>query len=211
MVAMMGNAKMLLSRPALGGAMLIAAASLALSGCISLAPNPPEELFRLTPEETAPVGSTASGLLSDAIFVLDPETDRSLDVLRLPVRVDASRVAYLKRAAWVEKPARQFRALLAETLRARSGRLVVEGGDFEATGRTRVGGRLLQMGYDAQAHAVVVRFDAWVSRGEGGTQVASRRFEAVVEGLDAKPKLVGPALNKAANDVARQVADWIKG
>lgn len=185
-------------------------ATLSLSGCISLGGKPPEELLRLTPSEASPVGTTSSGQLTEAIVVLDPEADRGLDVLRVPVTVDASSVAYLKDALWIEKPTRQFRSLLAETLRARTGKLVVEGGDFEVTGRTLVGGRLLQMGYDVRTSAVVVRFDA-IRTDRGGTPVQSKRFEAVVSGVEAKAKPVGAALNQAANDVARQVADWVKG
>ncbi|WP_159978542.1 MULTISPECIES: ABC-type transport auxiliary lipoprotein family protein [unclassified Novosphingobium] len=186
------------------------AAALTLSGCVSLGTKPPDELLRLTAQETAPAGTTSSGQLSEAIVVLDPEADRGLDVLRVPVTVDASSVAYLKDALWIEKPTRQFRSVLAETLRARTGKLVVEGGDFEVTGRTLIGGRLLQMGYDAQRSAVVVRFDA-VRTDRGGTPLQTRRFEAVVNGVEAKAKPVGAALNQAANDVARQVADWVKG
>lgn len=196
-------------RQAASGALAVMA-SLALAGCISFGAKPPDQLFRLAAEDAAPAGAIATGQLSDAIVVLDPESDRSLDVLRVPVQVDVSNVAYLKDALWIEKPTRQFRSLLAETLRARSGRLVVEGGDFEATGKTLVGGRLLQMGYDAQKSAVVVRFDAMVTE-RGDPQVRSRRFEAVVNGVPAKAGIVGPALNTAANDVARQIADWLKG
>lgn len=193
-----------------GHGLMAAAAALTLSACVSLGTKPPDELLKLTPQDGAPVGATASGQLSDAIVVLDPESDRGLDVLRVPVTVDSSSVAYLKDALWVEKPTRQFRSLLAETLRARTGQLVVEGGDFEVTGKTLIGGRLLQMGYDAQRSAVVVRFDAVRSeRGTGPLQ--TKRFEAVVNGVEAKAKPVGAALNQAANEVARQVADWVKG
>ncbi|WP_255406049.1 ABC-type transport auxiliary lipoprotein family protein [Novosphingobium sp. CF614] len=191
--------------------LLAVAACLALAGCVSIGGKAPEELFRLTPEETAPAGATASGQLGDALVVLDPEADRSLDVLRVPVRVDAARLAYLKDAAWVEKPARQFRSLLAETIRARTGKLVVEGGDFEVTGKTQVGGRLLQMGYDVQKSAVVVRFDAMRGSRAGDAEISTKRFEAIVNGVEPKANAVGPALNQAANDVARQVADWVKG
>lgn len=189
--------------------LLAAVAALSISGCVSLGTKPPDELLKLTPEQSAPVGATASGQLTDAVVVLDPESDRGLDVLRVPVTVNAAGLSYLKDALWVEKPTRQFRSLLAETLRARTGQLVVEGGDFEVTGKTLIGGRLLQMGYDAQKSAVVVRFDAVRSeRGAGPLQ--TRRFEAVVNGVEAKAKPVGAALNQAANDVARQVADWVK-
>lgn len=186
----------------------VAAVCLALPGCLSLGPKVPEELIRLTPETGVQIGSQTSGRLSDAIVVLDPEADRTLDVLRVPVQVNASSVAYLKDASWVEKPTHQFRALLAETIRAGAGVLVVEGGDFETTGKTVVGGRLLHMGYDAPTRSVVVRFDA-MRRDRGGEFIA-RRFEAVVADVEPSAKQVGPALNRAANDVARQVAAWVK-
>ena len=54
---------------------------------------------------------------------------------------------------------------------------------------------------------MVVRFDAL--REEPGGQVTSRRFEATVPGVAPKVEAVAPALNKAANEVAQQVADWV--
>ena len=191
--------------------MVVAAGCFALAGCISLGGKAPSELFKLTTEEPVPAGTTVSGPLTDAVVVLDPEADRSLDMLRVPVRLNASSLAYLKDGAWVEKPTRQFRSLLAETIRARTGLLVVEGGDFEVTGKTRVGGRLLQMGYDAPSGAVIVRFDAMLSRGASNNDIVTKRFEAVVNGVEPKAKPVGAALNHAANEVVRQVADWVKG
>jgi len=187
---------------------VIAAACLTLPGCISLGAKVPEQLIKLTPDVSAPAGATASGQLSDAIVVLDPEADRSLDVMRVPVQINESSVAYLKDASWIEKPTRQFRNLLAETLRAETGKLVVEGGDFEVTGKTLIGGRLLNMGYDAPSSSVVVRFDAM--RREPGGEIVTRRFESVVNNVEPKADWVGPALNQAANDVARQVAQWVK-
>jgi cholesterol transport system auxiliary component len=188
----------------------IAVLALALAGCVSLGGGkPPEALIALTADERAPAGPMASGTANNAIVVLDPEADRRFDVDRVAVQVTPSNVAYLKDAIWVEKPARQFRRLLAETVRARASRVVVEGGDYEVTGSTMVSGRLLQMGYDASAQAVVVRFDAMVE--EKGGAVRSRRFEAEVPGVAASAAAVGPALNRAANEVAKEAAGWILG
>lgn len=205
----MGNVTrgLLKSAPLRGGT--AAAACLALAGCLSLGGKVPDQLLRLTPETSAPVGAQANGRIADAIVVLDPEADRSLDVLRVPVQVDASSIAYLKEASWVEKPTRQFRNLLAETIRAGTGGLVVEGGEYEVTGRLAVGGRLLRMGYDVPTRSVVVRFD--VMRSARGGEIVTRRFEAAVQDVEPEAEAVGPALNRAANDVARQIADWIKG
>ena len=63
------------------------------------------------------------------------------------------------------------------------------------------------MGYDARLQSVVVRYDALRDDGKGG--VMTRRFEAVVPGVSPKAEAVGAALNRAANDVAGQVADWV--
>lgn len=190
--------------------LLATGVSLVLAGCVSLAPKAPDTLIRLTPEHTTPAGSAVKGKLADAIVVEDPESDRSLDALRVPVRVNASSLAYLKGAGWVEKPTRLFRGLLAETIRAETGEMVLEGGDYEVKGKTFLGGRLLEMGYDAPTRSVVVRFDA--VRSQRGSDVLERkRFESVVPNIQPEPEAVGPALNQAANAVAQEVAAWVKG
>lgn len=117
-------------------------------------------------------------------------------------------MSYLKDAWWIEKPSRQFRSLLAETLRADTGQLVVEGGDFEVTGKTLIGGRLLDMGYDVATSSVVVRFDA--IRTERNGPIVTKRFESVVPGIKPEAALIGPAINQAANVVAKDVAAWVK-
>lgn len=190
----------------IGGA-LAALASLALTGCIGLGGEPPEQLLSIAPTSTRPAGPSSSVSATDAIVVLDPEADRSLEMLRVPVRVNAATIAYLKDIGWVEKPARQFRSLLAETLRSKTGRLVVEDGDFDVIGRTLVSGRLLAMGYDAPSQSVVVRLD--MQKQEKGGAIVSRRFEAVVPSIEAKAAPVAAALGQAANDVAAQVAGWV--
>lgn len=184
------------------------AAALLVAGCVNLGGgDPPKQLISLTPQNAAPAGELGGSSQRDALVVLDPEADRRLDVQRVPVQVNDAAIAYLKDATWVERPARQFRRLLAETIRARGKRLVVEAGDASEGGRVMLGGRLLDMGYDARTQSVVVRFDAMRTDAEGN--MLSRRFEATVPGVSPKAEDVAPALNKAANDVAAQVADWV--
>jgi len=179
--------------------------ALSLSACVSLGPKVPESLFTLTADHPAAAGTAASGSYSSAIVVLEPEAEQRLAVTRVPVQIDDANVAYLKKAMWVERPARLFQRLVAETIRAKGSRLVVEN-DPGSSG-LRLSGRLLDMGYDARSQSVVVRYDAvkeW-----GGGKVEVRRFESVVPGVDDKAGAVGPALNQAANEVARQVAEWV--
>ncbi len=185
------------------------ALTLALPACVSLgAGKAPPQLIGLTAASSAPLAATASGKRGDAIVVLEPETDRSLAVQRVPVQVSDSAVAYLKDAQWVDRPARLFRSLLAETIRARAGnRLVLEASATEPGGAVRLSGRLIAMGYDVRSQSAVVRFDAMIEKADGTVTV--RRFEAAVSGVAPKAATVGPALNAAANQVAADVAEWV--
>ena len=180
------------------------AALLLLGGCLSFGPKTPPTLFELTAENPAPAGAGQSGSLASALVVEVPEAPLALNVTRIPVQVDATNLAYVKKAAWAERPARLFQRLLAETIRAKGSRLVLE--SEPGTGNSEVlSGRLLAMGFDAPTNSAVVRFDAM--RTTKGGQVQTRRFEAS-QGASVDPAMLGPALNRAANDVARQVAEW---
>lgn len=177
---------------------------LALSGCISFGGKVPKVLLDLTPARTAPAGNLAGGRDTTAIAVLEPTAELRLAVTRVPVQVSDSSVAYLKDAMWVERPTHLIQHLIAETLRAKGGRPVVEG-DPGVVGE-RLSSRLIDMGYDARTGSAVVRID--VTRQRGGGALETRRFENVVPGIPAEAAAVGAALNQAANAVAGQVADW---
>lgn len=191
----------------------LAASTLAVAGCVSIGGGePPESLLTLTSTATAPQGSgaRAGGQASEgAIAVMTPEAPAKLDVLRVPVTVSETEIAYLKEAYWVEKPARLFRRLLGETLRTRTDALIIDSDDSPTEPRVKLRGMLIDMGYDASTGSAVVRFDAVRSDIDGNT--VSRRFEAIESGVAADAGAVGPALNRAANRVAADVADWIAG
>jgi cholesterol transport system auxiliary component len=188
-------------------ALAAAAAVLTLAGCLSLGGKPPKQLLNLTAASTAPAGASASGTTATALTVLDIQAPQELDVARVPVRIDGSSLAYLKDAVWVEKPARLFERLLSDTIRAKGNRLVVSGTDLDSAAATKLTGTLSAMTYDAAQGAVVVRFDAVLLTGE--RQVQARRFESTVTGVPAEPTAVGEAMNRAANEVAAQVAQWV--
>ncbi len=189
---------------------LLVGASLTLSGCISLGSEPPESLLTLSSSATAPAGSgaaTGAEGAHGAIAVLTPEVPAKLDVLRVPVNVTATEIAYLQDAVWVEKPARLFRRLLGETLRTRGGALVLDSDDTPTLADQFVRGTLIEMGYDLGSNSVVVRFDAIRTDADGA--VVSRRFEASEPVSIPEAASVAPALNRAANTVAGDVSDWV--
>lgn len=185
-------------------ALAVASLSAALAGCVSLGPKIPDTLLALTAEAAPAAGTGTNGTLASALVVLEPAAEARLAVTRVPVQIDDANLAYLKGTMWVERPSRLFQRLLAETIRARGKRLVIEGDP--GAGSHQLAGRLLDMGWDARSRMVVVRYDA--VRQSGG-KVETRRFESTVPVAEADPRLIGPALNQAANDVARQVADWV--
>lgn len=192
------------------GALGVGAA--ALAGCISLGEDPPESLFTLTAQTSAEAGSSANASPANparAVAVLPIDTPAKLDVLRVPVAVTDTQIAYLQDAMWVEKPGRLFRRLLGETMRARGNVLVIDNDETPLLAAQSLRGTLAEMGYDALGSAVVVRFDAMRLTSDG--TVITRRFEARESGIAPEAQAVGPALNRAANQVAGEVTDWMLG
>ncbi len=178
-----------------------------LSGCISFGAKPPEELLRLTPAQTIAPGTAQSVAAGEAISVLTPTVPAELASNRVPVRSGATAVAYVKEAQWVEPPARLFQRLLSDVIAARTGRPVLSARQFSFDPGTRVTGQLQAFGIDEASQSAVVTFDAAVAR---GTAIQTRRFEARVPVTEIEAAAVGVALNQAANQVAVEVADWLK-
>lgn len=183
---------------------------LALGGCISLGGEPPASLLTLSPEASAPVGpGVGSGTDQQVIAILTIDTPAKLDVLRVPVAVSDTEIAYLQEAYWVEKPARLFRRLVGETIRSRGQAMVVDDDNTATLATLTLKGTLIDLGYDAPTQSAVVRFDAVRIDKDG--KVTTRRFEARETGVIAETRAVSAALNVAANKVASEVADWVAG
>lgn len=200
-----GRSRRLMAALAAGGAMLL------LAGCVNLGGGkPPESLLTLNALSAPPAGSGAIAgreVAGRAILVQLPDTPAKLDVLRLPVAISDTELAYLEETYWVEKPARLFRRLVGETLRGRGQALVIDNDDTPVLADVTLRGTLLDMDYDPRTSSVVVRFDA--VRTEAGGKATSRRFEARESGVASNSAAVGPAMNRAANAVAKEVADWL--
>ena len=189
-------------------ALSAACLALALSACVSIGAggDPPESLLTLTPASSAPAGAGTDGDMATALSVTLPSVPQRLNAVRVPVKVSDSSLAYLQDAFWVEKPAALFQRLVAETIRARGSRLVVGGGELEYAAQTQLAGDLVAMDYDASRGEVVVIYDAVLRLPDGN--VRTQRFESTASAAPDAAS-VGPALNRAANDVATQVADWV--
>jgi len=184
---------------------LAAAGALLLAGC-GLGGKTPDVLLNLTPEATLAPQSGTTSSAENAITVVRPTVPQALDTTRVPVMTGQA-VAYIPEAFWVDTPDQLFRRLLSETIAARTGRVVLDPLQFSFNPGNRLTGQLQNFGVDATTRQAVVTYDAALAR--GAESVATRRFEARVPIAAIDRNNAAPALNAAANQVARQVADWL--
>lgn len=187
--------------------LLAAAAALALTACFG--GGAPSELLTLKADQMRQVGTSQTAAPGEAVTVAEPTVPVALQTNRVPVYVAPQTIQYLRKAFWSDDPGELFRAVLAETIAARTGRVVLDPGQFSAEPGTRLGGQLLMFGLDADRMEAVALYDAVLQRGR--TAVTTQRFEARVPVAAADAASVAPALNTAANQIAEQVAAWVGG
>jgi cholesterol transport system auxiliary component len=186
----------------------IAPALLGLGGCVSFGAKPPPSLLTLTSAQQIAPDTQRSARTGEAITIGVPVTPQSIATTRVAVADGDTTIAYVKDALWVEPPARMFQRLLSETIAARTGKMVLDPRQFSLDPGIQLTGQLKTFGLDAQKAEAVIIYDAAISR-DKGKQVTTRRFEARVPVSEVKPGPAGTALNKAANLIAEQVADWV--
>lgn len=184
-------------------------ALLPLAGCISFGAKPPPSLLTLNATAVVAVGAAQSSASARSIVIQVPAVPAALATQRLPVMATPTSIAYLTNTAWSEPPARLFARLLADTVTSRAGLVVLSSVQSISDPSSTLTGELRMFGVDTASGSAVVTYDAALVRA-GQTAVEKRRFEArapvaVVDGPNA-----GAALNVAANQVAGEVADWIK-
>ena len=182
-------------------------ALLALGGCLSFGGKPPKMLMTLTTSAAVPLETARQATAENTMLILTPTAAASISTARIPV-YDGTAIAYVADGAWNEPPNRAVQRLLSETVTARTSKIVLDPRQFSANPAMRLSGQLQRFGIDPNAMQAVVTLDAQLSREAG--RVETRRFEAKapVGAIDAAQ--VGTALNRAANDLAVQVADWVK-
>lgn len=179
-----------------------------LAGCVSFgASEPPPFLMSLTSDIKVDGGAERSGQQADALVVRLPSSPQKLNTLRVPVQTRATGIAYLKDAIWVDKPVRLFHGMLTETIAAKNERLVLTSTQAGGKAEHYLSGELVNFGLDGPRLEVVVTYDA--VKMKVGQPVEKRRFEAREPVYAAEPGPVGESLNKAANKVVDEVADWI--
>jgi cholesterol transport system auxiliary component len=167
----------------------------------------PSTLLTLTPEAPAIGEFTRQAASGQSVTVNPPVISKELRTPRIPVQVTPTDVQYVADAEWSDTPDKLFANLVAETIRRRTNRIVLDPNVTGLDPGLVLSGQLQSFGYDAATGQALVRFDGTIST-VGGTRVETRRFEATAPS-DGSAATIGTALNRAANEVAYKVADWI--
>jgi cholesterol transport system auxiliary component len=188
-------------------AMALAVCGCSLSGLLGGGGKSPATLLTITPEAPATGEFTRAAAAGQAVTVNPPVIGKELRTVRIPVQVSPTDMQYVTDAQWVDTPDRLFANLLSETIRRRTNRVVLDPNLTGLDPGLIVAGQLQSFGFDASSGQAVVRFDGTLSTA-GGTRVETRRFEATAPS-DGTAASIGPALNRAANEVSYKVADWI--
>ena len=200
---------MRLLRPIAPLALALTLGACSLGGLLGGGGKVPPTLATLTPEAPAPGEIVRSAAAGEAVTVSTPVIPKELRTVRIPVQMSPTDVAYVKDVQWVDTPDRLFQDLLAETITRTTRRVVLDPRQAGLDPGLIVSGQLQRFGFDEATQSAVVRYDAALSTA-GGTRVETRRFEASIPAT-AERGAIAPALNQAANQVARDVAAWIGG
>ena len=193
----------------IGGAVALASAlgGCSLGGLLGGGGKAPVTLVTLTPEAAEPANLARTAAAGQSVTVEVPSVTRELSNVRVPVQVTPTDVQYVSNLTLVDTPAKLFQGLLAETVRRTTNRVVLGIGQTSLDPGLTVSGQLQRFGYDASTGQVVVTYDGSLST-PGGARVETRRFTATAPS-DGTAASVGPALIRAANQVAQDVAKWI--
>jgi cholesterol transport system auxiliary component len=193
---------------------LAIAFSAALSGCslgglLGGGGKPPTTLVTLTPEAAAPAQMVRTASAGQSVTIGIPAVPKELGYPRVPVQLTPTNVQYVTNLQLIDTPDRLFQGLLEETVRRTTSRVVLDPAQTTLDPGVSLTGQLQRFGYDASTGQVVVTYDATMST-PGAAAVQTRRFTGSAP-ADGTAPTVGPALNRAANQVALDVARWIAG
>jgi cholesterol transport system auxiliary component len=190
-------------------ALALALSACSLSGLLGGGAKAPVTLQTLTPEAPDPGAVQRTVNAGQAVTVSTPTIGKELRTTRVPVQLGPTDIQYVTGLQWVDTPDKLFQALVEETIRRTTSRVVLDSRQATLDPGLVVTGQLQRFGYDAASGQVSVVYDASLST-EGGSRVENRRFVAS-EPADGSGPSVGASLNRAANAVALDVAKWVGG
>lgn len=178
------------------------------NACVSLGnTEAPPSFLVLTAQTTGNSDAVNNGNAENSVVVLIPDVPRRIDTNRIPVQISDSSIAYIQGAYWADKPAKLMQELIAETITASTGQLVLDIAQSNGLSKNKISGTLSRFGIDEKQSSALVRYDAIKLNADG--KIEKRRFEARRNIININASDAGEALNDAANEVAVAVANWI--
>ena len=196
--------------PALSRLILVGAAALLLSGCVSLLPKAkPSDLYRFgqpaAPSATSPAG-TVGVFRASGIFQRESAGDRLLTI-------SDGKVAYVAETRWVAPAVVLWDAAVLAAFDSDPGpaRLMSRGEIGSAAYVLRLDVRNFETRYDAgpkAAPTVVLRVRGVMSGGKDRSQVQERIFEAQVKAGENRVGPIVAAYDKAVADVLAEIVAW---
>lgn len=194
--------------------LIITAAALGLSACVSLLPDTePSQLYSFgagpgaAPAAAAPRDAAHFGLsLNSTGFVRAASGDRILTMT-------GPEAAYVAGARWVAPASVLFEEAVAQAFDANTGpaRLVTRGEVREATSVLRLDVRRFETVYDRGQDAaplVVVRVRATLVARDDRTLVSEEIFEAQVRASDNRVSQIVSAYDAAVSEVLGSLVTW---
>ena len=196
-------------RLAAAAALALSLAACSLGSMFGGGAKPPAVLYTLNPEAPERTSAGKQSPAGEAVTVGVPVIGKELRTTRVPVRLSDTEVQYISDMTWVDTPDRLFKSLLSETIRRTTNRVVLDPDQVALDPGLLLSGKLWRFGYDATTGEAVVRFEGMLSSPDGA-HVETRMFEARAP-ADGTAATTSAALNRAANQVALDVAGWIGG
>jgi len=197
----------LLTRTLAWIALAAAAGACSLGGLLGGGGKIPPTLQTLTTEAADPGPIARTVAAGQAVTIMTPLTPKELQTVRVPVQLSPTDVQYVTNLQWIDTPDHLFQRLVSETVRRTTNRVVLDPNQTGLDPGVVLNGQLQRFGYNAQTGQVEVIFDGALATAGGG-QVQTRRFTATAP-ADGTGATVGPALNRAANEIAQQIAQLI--
>ena len=185
----------------------LAAAALALSGCLSFGAKPPPSLIRLAPVAQPAADSGQVVGPGRSVTVMFPHGPTEFSLPRVAVKSAGGTLTYIKGAQFADQPYKLLRDLFASVIEARTGRPVLDGRNYHLAPGIRIDTQLDDFSIDADRRQADLAV-AVIRQSADGT-VTTRRFEGHAPVSAITPAGVAPALAQAANQVATGIADWI--
>jgi cholesterol transport system auxiliary component len=169
--------------------------------------KPPTTLYTLTTDAADPGAMARTVSAGQAVTIGTPLAPKELRTVRVPVQLTPTDIQYVSNLQWIDTPDRLFQALLEETVRRTTNRVVLDPRQSALDPGLLVTGELERFGYDASSGQAIVVYDGSLSTA-AGTRTETRRFTAAIPS-DGSARSVATGLNRGANQVAAEVAQWI--